>query len=166
MKPIKIVLAAALMSATAAQAMAQLSSADQTFASNAAKDGLAEVALGQLAMQNAGSSAVKQFGQQMVTDHTQANQELIQIGKQKNLDLPTTPGPVNAATELRLRANKGASFDTAYMQDMIEDHQTDVNAFQQEATQGKDPALKAFAQKYLPVLQHHLQMAKGVKTTS
>lgn len=46
---------------------------------------------------------------------------------------------------------------------MMEDHRKDVAEFKQEATTGKDTALKAFAQKYLPVLQHHLEMAEAVK---
>jgi putative membrane protein len=49
---------------------------------------------------------------------------------------------------------------------MIEDHQKDIADFEQEAASGKDPALKAFAEKYLPVLKHHLQMAKAINTKS
>ncbi len=50
----------------------------------------------------------------------------------------------------------------AYMQGMVEDHEQDVADFQKEAQSGSDPGLKAFAQKYLPVLQQHLQMAQSV----
>ena len=45
--------------------------------------------LGQLALQKGTSPQVKQFAQRMVTDHTQANQELMQLAKTQNLDLPT-----------------------------------------------------------------------------
>jgi len=163
MKPVAIAFGAALMTLTAAQAMAEMSAADRTFASKAAAGGLAEVSLGQLAIQNAGSPSVRQFGQQMVTDHTQANQELMQIGQQENLTLPTKPEATDVATEQRLTPTKGQAFDTTYMHDMVQDHEKDVAEFRQEANSGKDPALKAFAQKYLPVLQHHLQMAQAMK---
>src|SRR4051812_20462780 len=49
---------------------------DHTFVTKAAQGGLAEVKLGQLATQKASSSDVKAFGQQMVDDHSKANDEL------------------------------------------------------------------------------------------
>jgi putative membrane protein len=143
-------------------AVAQLSPADRTFATKAAAGGQAEVTLGRLATEKGGSQQVRQFGQQMVTDHSQANQELQAIAKQQNLTLPSKPDSTSVATEQRLQASSGAAFDSSYARDMVQDHQQDVADFQKEAGSGQDPALKAFAQKYLPVLQHHLQMAQQI----
>ena len=143
-------------------AMADLSSADRTVATKAAAGGQAEVALGQLAAEKAGSQPVRQFGQQMVQDHSQANQELQAIAKQQNLTLPSKPDSASVATEQRLQTSSGTAFDSAYTRNMVRDHQKDVADFQKEATSGQDPALKAFARKYLPVLQHHLQMAQQI----
>jgi putative membrane protein len=153
---------AGLLILATGHAMAQISPADRTFATKAAAGGQAEVTLGRLAAEKAGSPRVRQFGQQMVTDHSQANQELEVIAKQQNLTLPGKPDATSAATEQRLQASSGAAFDTAYARDMVQDHQQDVADFQKEASSGQDPALKAFAQKYLPVLQHHLQMAEQI----
>jgi putative membrane protein len=47
------------------------------------------------------------------------------------------------------------------MKDMVQDHQEDVADFRKEAETGQDPQLKAFAAKYLPVLEKHLQMARA-----
>jgi putative membrane protein len=156
------IIAASMLILAAGHAMAQLSPADRTFATKAAAGGEAEVALGRLATEKGGSQQVRQFGQQMVTDHSQANQELQALAKQQNLTLPTKPDSASAATEQRLRASSGAAFDTAYTRDMLQDHQEDIADFQKEASSGQDPTLKAFAQKYLPVLQHHLQMAQQI----
>ena len=160
-KTASLIGAGVLMLATG-QAMAQISPADRTFATKAAAGGEAEVVLGRLATEKAGSEQVRQYGQQMVTDHSQANQELQAIAKQQNLTLPTRPDAASAATEQRLQSSSGTAFDSAYARDMVEDHQQDVADFQKEASSGQDPALKAFAQKYLPVLQHHLQMAQQI----
>jgi putative membrane protein len=156
------VIGAGMLMVLAGHAMAELSSADRTFATKAAEGGQAEVMLGGLATEKAGSQQVRQFGQQMVTDHSQANQELQAIAEQQNLTLPSKPDSASAATEQRLQASSGAAFDSAYARDMVQDHQQDVADFQKESSSGHDPALKAFAQKYLPVLQHHLQMAQQI----
>lgn len=146
----------------AARSMAAPSAADLTFAREAAAGGMAEVSLGQLAQQNAGSQQVKDFGQRMVTDHSQANQELQKIAEQENLAVPAQPDSKDQAMQQRLSGLTGPAFDTAYTKDMVRDHQQDIAAFQREARSGQDPALKAFARKTLPVLRQHLQMAEAV----
>jgi len=162
MKTLSIAVGAMALGLAAGPVMAQsISPADKTFATNAASGGQAEVTLGQLAVQNATSPEVKAFGQRMVTDHTQANQALLQIAQQKGLTIPNQPDAADRTTAERLKTMKGPAFDRAYMSDMVQDHQKDVAEFRQEAETGTDPALKAFAQKYLPVLQQHLQMAEN-----
>jgi putative membrane protein len=44
----------------------------------------------------------------------------------------------------------------------LQDHRETVELFQKEASSGQDPALKAFAQKTLPILQQHLQMVEAL----
>ncbi|HYO90418.1 MAG TPA: DUF4142 domain-containing protein, partial [Pyrinomonadaceae bacterium] len=55
-----------------ASATIGVSSADMKFAMTAAQDGMTEVELGRLAVQKGMSDAVKQFGQRMIDDHTNA----------------------------------------------------------------------------------------------
>src|SRR3954468_4619965 len=50
---------------------------DALFVREASASGMAEVSLGKLGADKGQSPAVKQFGQQMVTDHTKANAQLI-----------------------------------------------------------------------------------------
>jgi putative membrane protein len=138
----------------------RMTSSDSTFATKAAQGGLAEVQLGNLAEQNASSQDVKDFGQRMVKDHTNANDELKQIAQQQNLTLPTGMNAKDQAVYNRLSKLHGAAFDQAYMRDMVNDHKMDIREFQQEANHGTDPQLKQFASKTLPTLQQHLQMAQ------
>jgi len=160
MKPASTVSAFAILAAISlAPALAALSSSDKSFATEAAKGGLAEVELGQLALQKATSPQVKQFAQRMVTDHTQANEELMQVAKSQNLDLPVQLDAKHKSDIDRLRGLSGSAFDAAYMQHMLQDHQKDVADFQKQARSGSEPTLKSFAQKYLPTLQQHLQLA-------
>jgi len=161
MRSVSLAFSALLLSVAAGQAMAEVSPADKAFATKAAAGGQAEVAFGQLATQNASDAAVKQFGHQMVTDHTQANQELMLVAQKLDLMLPKGLDAAHQAKERQLSTTKGHAFDTAYMKDMVQDHQEDVADFRKEAETGQDPQLKAFAAKYLPVLEKHLQMAKA-----
>jgi putative membrane protein len=133
---------------------------DQMFVTKAAKGGLAEVQLGQLAAEKASSDEVKKFGQRMVTDHGKANDELKSLAQSKNITLPTDVDPKDKATHDRLAKLSGAAFDRAYMQNMLTDHRKDVNEFKRESTSGKDPEVKAWASKTLPTLEEHLKMAQ------
>jgi putative membrane protein len=162
MKPLSLSLAALAISFAATQAMAQMSPGDKAFATKAATGSQAEIALGRLAAQNAEATKVREFGQHMVADHTQASQLLEAIAHQQQMTLPAKPASADQATEERLRAMKGGAFDAAYMKDMVQDHRQDVADFRKEAESGTDPALKAFAQQQLPVLEQHLKMAESV----
>jgi len=135
-------------------------SPDQAFMVKAAQGGLAEVELGNLATSKAQSGDVKQFGQRMVDDHTKANDELKSLAAQKNVTLPTSLDAKDQATKDKLSGMQGAAFDKAYMADMVRDHRKDIAEFQKEANNGKDPDVKAFAAKTLPILKDHLSMAE------
>jgi putative membrane protein len=136
--------------------------ADNSFVTKAAQGGMAEVKLGELAKDHASSQQVKDFGQQMVTDHTKANDELKSVASKKNITLPTDVDAKDQATYDRLSKLNGVEFDKAYMRDMVTDHRKDVSEFRRESESGTDPDVKAFAAKTLPTLEHHLQMAESV----
>ena len=155
-------LATGVLGLSALSASAALSSADREFAMKAASGGLAEVQAAQLAEQRATSPQIKQFAQRMITDHTAANTELQQIAKQADISLPVQPTGKDAAEGQKLRGVTGSAFDQAYAQGQLQDHRETVELFQKEASSGQDPALKAFAQKTLPILQQHLQMVEAL----
>lgn len=67
---------------------AALSSGDRDFIMKAADGGMAEVALGRLAVSKASNSDVKAFGQRMVDDHSKANDQLMQLAQTKGVTLP------------------------------------------------------------------------------
>ncbi|MEG5064855.1 DUF4142 domain-containing protein [Microcoleus sp. B3-A4] len=135
-----------------------LSSQDRNFVMQAGQLGMLEVELGRLAVERGSSAGVKQYGQEMVEEHTQANQELMQVATQKGVKLPTEMSSQNTALMERLSGLSGRSFDTAYKQAMIESHNQAIALFQAQSQQGQDADLKAWATQKLPNLQAHLQM--------
>jgi len=144
----------------------QLDHSDRKFLESAAKDGLAEVELGQLASQRAESPEVKQFGQRMVQDHGKANDQLKQLAQSKGLDVPAETDKSHQKKMEKLQKLSGAQFDKQYMDDMVKDHKKDVKEFQKQAKSAKDADVKNFAAQTAPTLQEHLQMAEAAQKTA
>ncbi len=137
---------------------------DRQFVVDAAQGGMAEVSLGQMAAQRATSDAVKQYGQRMVREHTQANTELMRLATQKRVTLPTDMGPKYRAAMERLSQLPRASFDQAYINEAgINGHLESQAVYQRQVQLGQDRDLKAFATKTLPIVVNHLQMARDLK---
>src|SRR5579872_5896641 len=67
----------------------RMTSADSTFATKAAQGGMAEVELGRLATERGTNAKVKEFGQQMVDDHSKGNEELKSVAANKAITLPS-----------------------------------------------------------------------------
>lgn len=141
----------------------QLAQEDIEFATKAAEGGLKEVRLGELAQQQAATPEVQQFGQRMVEDHGQANDQLMQIAQQKGIELPQELPQDAQQLYDELQQKSGQEFDQAYMDEMVSDHQKDVDEFQRYVETGQDPDLTAFAEQTLPILEEHLQMAQEIQ---
>jgi putative membrane protein len=134
--------------------------AEKTFVEKAASGGMAEVKMGQLAVDKGSSPTVKQFGQKMVDDHSKANDELKAIASKKNLTLPTSLDSKQQATYDKLAKLSGSDFDKAYMEAMVKDHDEDVREFKKASSMsGMDSDLKAWAEKTLGVIEQHDHLA-------
>lgn len=145
----------------------KLARADASFIKDAAKDGMAEVEAGKLAVQKASDPALKTFAQRMVDDHTQANAELKALAQSKGVELPDDPSMMQRARLKALSSADGAAFDKRYADSMgVKDHEKAVKMFQKTASNAKDPDVKAFAAKTLPTLEEHLKMARDLHTTT
>jgi putative membrane protein len=141
----------------------KLSGADHQFLMEAAQGGLLEVEAARLAMQRASSPDVKQFAQQLMKDHTDANEKLMQIAQDKGIQLPKQLDAKHRQHIDKLSKLNGEEFDREFIREMgLKDHKKDIQAFEKQARQGKDTELKTFAEETLPVLQKHLAMAQKV----
>ena len=140
----------------------QSSSADAMFMQRAAMDSMAEVAHGKTATTNAADPEVSKFARRMIDDHTKASEELKGLASKKGVALPTELDQKHQAMQQKLEGMKGAGFDRAYMQHMVQAHKQAITLFQNEAKNGKDADARAWAEKTLPTLQEHLKMATEI----
>ena len=138
---------------------------DTDFWTEAAVSSMAEVALSNVALQKAQSDAVKQFAQQMVTDHTQANQELATAAQAKGVTIPSALPEKRQRDVTDLNGELAGDFDREYMKMMVKDHEKAVKLFQRQAERGTDADAKALAAKLLPTLQGHLTAARSLYDT-
>jgi putative membrane protein len=135
---------------------------DAAFVMKASESDLTEIALGRLAMKQAENPKVREFASRMVEDHTKCSQELTTIAKKHNIPVATESSKKHQEMITKLSNIKGADFDRQYMDGQVKAHQSAVKLFQDEAKNGQNPDLKAFAQKTLPDIENHLKHAQQI----
>ncbi|MGS0748555.1 DUF4142 domain-containing protein [Halpernia sp. GG3] len=139
--------------------MKPLSSQDKMFVDAAAKGGMMEVMLGNIAETNASNQKVKDLGKMMVTDHTKANDALKSWAMNAKYTLPTALDADQQKMVDGLKMKKGAEFDKTYTDIMVSDHKKDIAEFKKEAMDGTGD-VKAFASTTVPTLEMHLTKAE------
>ena len=139
-----------------------LTAPEKEFMANAARGGMLEVQLGNLATQKASSNDVKQFGERMATDHGQLGQKLQQLASNLNVTLPQDLKPEQQAIVSRFEKLTGKAFDRDFMKEMVNDHTKDISEFERAASQATNPDIKQFVSEALPTLREHLKMAREI----
>lgn len=141
------------------------SAQDRQFVSQAVPAGMAEVELGKLAAERASNPAVRDFGEQMVEHHTQANQQLVDLAQQYQIDVPKRLDPQHQQIRARLSQLSGPAFDEEYMKTQVKDHEQALSLYQQQAKRGEADELQSLAQETTPLLQEHLTQARALQAT-
>jgi putative membrane protein len=136
--------------------------ASADFAVTAAKGGMMEVAMGNIAAQKAINPRVRNFGAMMVADHTKAGDDLKQRATTQNIVLPAAVSEDDQKMIDKLNTKSGKDFDKAYMDMMLDDHKKDIAEFKKAAEKCTNPSIKDFANSSLPVLQKHLDSAQAI----
>ena len=134
-----------------------LSAMDRGFMMMAAKDGMREVHMGQMAAQQGQSAEIKKLGNMILSDHTKANSQLMEIATKRGVKLDTRHKMD------KMSKKDMENFDQAWLTMMVTEHQKDIAAFQRQAQGNGDPEVKAFAKKTLPVLQKHLKAVQAAQ---
>jgi putative membrane protein len=146
-----------------AHALADISA--DNFVEEASAKGIAEIETARIALEKSTSAPVREFAQQMITDHTAANNELRQLAQRKNLDVADDAELMNKAKAFILKQRDGESFDQAYANNQVVAHEKTIELFR-DATRSQDAEIKVFATKTLPKLEQHLQKAKALQRTT
>ncbi|OZI71329.1 DUF4142 domain-containing protein [Bordetella genomosp. 12] len=145
-------------------AQGALGEADKQFLERAIQGGYAEIAGGKLAASHSSTAGVKQFGELMIADHARLTDELIALARKKGVQPPEDLSFAQKGKLAVIGAESGPDFDKAYVDQVaVAAHEDAIKLFQQTEAQGKDEDVKAFLARALPVLQHHLDMARQLQ---
>jgi putative membrane protein len=137
-----------------------LSDADKAFVQAASSGSSTEIDASKLAMSHSSDKDVKSFARHMIMDHTKLTLQL-KMAAPKGVTVPKD----NSDTALLdlLKPLKGKAFDNAYIGKVgVEGHRQALDAFQKEISDGQNADLKKAAQKALPTIQEHAQMAQDL----
>ncbi|MCE7071193.1 DUF4142 domain-containing protein [Dyadobacter sp. CY327] len=136
---------------------------DKQFMLAASDGGLFEINAGQVASSKGTTQTIKQFGQEMLDDHTSIKQELMKIAKDANVDLPTTLSSGKQQKLDSLSELSGIAFDTTYIKMVTISHEEAVNLYEIQDKSASNVQLKTFAADKLPRLKAHLEKAKAMR---
>ncbi len=135
----------------------------ESFASQAAIIGKAEIELGQIALKNTQDAGVRKYAERMVKDHSAADKKLKAIAAKESLQLPQSLDQEHESLKMKLQSLKGEDFDRAYVKAMANGHDKAVALFESASQQTQMPGeLKQFAASTLPTLEEHKEMAHSL----
>lgn len=136
---------------------------DRKFVEDAAIAGMAEIQLGQIATQRAQHPAVRDYGNQMVNDHTTANRRLMTIAATLGITPPEELDFRHRRMVKKLGKAEGREFDEDYIEGEVKDHKKMVEIMEEQISDGENPDLKQLATDMLPRIREHQQMAERLK---
>lgn len=129
-----------------------------------------DIDAGKMAEGRAEGKEVKQFAQQMVTDHTGVNKQataLVQKLKVTPEDSATSKSlkDTGKANEDKLKSLKGKDFDKAYVDNEVTYHQAVIDAIDKTLIPSANNAeLKDLLVKVRPAFVAHLEHAKQIQS--
>jgi putative membrane protein len=138
---------------------------DKAFVKKAMEGNLAEIQMGQLALQKSSDDQVKQFAQRMVDDHGKMLDQMKPAAEQMGVKVPEGPSKSQMKNMDKMKALSGDAFDQAYIKDMVKDHKKDDSEFKQEAQATQNPQLKQMVMQSNQIIESHLQQIQQIAQT-
>ena len=162
--PIRLAVGLALACGLSVAAGQELTRAELAFVKSAAHLGHAEVEAAEVVLRKASEPQVRRLAEQMKRDHTTANEELKAWAAAQGVEVPGGPSPLQWARIRMLGALEASHLARRYVDKQgIDAHEEAIALYQRAAREARQRELKAYVERQLPVLRHHLEAARGVK---
>jgi putative membrane protein len=134
-----------------------------------------EIHMGMMAQEKSQSADMKAYGDTLVKDHKDADDQVLSLAKKDGISLETPSDEGLMAkhdaskgqkTMAALSAKSGADFDKEFAKTMVEDHKKDIAKLQKADGALTQADVKQLVEKLLPTLQAHLATAEKLAGNS
>ena len=133
---------------------------DSKFLITASQAGNLEIHSSEIAQKRLLAPEEISFAKKIVADHTAMAHELEALASKKGVTLPKDIDEKGQKKMDALSATKETAFAEAYVDSQVSAHKEAVSIFKDAAENAKDADVRAFATKYIPTLNQHLDAAK------
>ena len=155
--------ALAIAACSALPAIAQdTTSDDKSFLKEASEGNLFEINLAKLALEKSQDPNVRKFAEKMIADHEKLGREMKPLAMKLGVKEPSGPGISDRAKYEELKMKSGISFDRAYVETMVKDHNDDLKKFIDEANKTTNPEVKATVSKAENTIREHTEMIDNI----
>jgi putative membrane protein len=148
-------------------ALAQnLSNADKEFIKMAAVTNMKQAHVGEMAQDQAANSDVKDFGQTLVKDHTDAYDRLAKLADKTGVAIPRGIDAARIPAIESLSRLKGKNFDRSFLEHEVAAQRSAIAEFRREASHGQDQDLKNYASQCVSTLENDLKTAQSLEKST
>ena len=142
-----------------------LNDTDETFVEVAARSNMAQIEFSKIALAKATDSLVKVFAQDMINEHTAAQDELEDIADDfRGVEWPNDLDEGHDAIRDQLDSVAASyTFDTLFIGTQVRAHAANRNVYQTATTTTTEARVKSYASKYLPHIEQHLGRADSLQ---
>ena len=118
------------------------------------------IRLGELTLKNSQNPDVKAYAQMMIDAHCKANDQLLAVAKDHNIDFPPAPPAAAYKASQPMLSLKGAEYDKVYMGAMVKAHSNELVALKKAKDETKDHLLTEYIEGAEKLVAEHLKKAK------
>lgn len=135
---------------------------DRFFLTETLSNSRSEVEVSRLALAQAGSSDIREFAQQLITDNDQIGVAVESLARRKSVAVPIQPTSFSA--DYRLLAQRpGAEFDRAFVRKIADESEKALQLCEIAVQQARDPDVRTLAGSLLPVIRAHVNRSTDLQ---
>jgi putative membrane protein len=126
---------------------------------------LKEIEAGKIAETKASSTEVRAYADQLIKDHTSADQMVVATAQKIGARLRDPAAERHKAAraksaEQKLSSTNGAQFDRLFLEQTSADHKKLMSELKQARDDASDDDIEALIDKIMPILQQHQDLAE------